>query len=367
MKKLVYLIVLALILGLVLTGCSLLSNVGQTPATEQGSITYLTKNGPLPDLIGLWHFDGDALDSSGSGNTGTLVNGPLWEAGKFGQALSFDGVNDYVSVNDSISLSSIEDGGTWELWIKPNSDLRTGKWIGFLDTAPGLVGAVQFLVDPSNRLRACFGGVYGAMWSIDADWTGEWHHIAGTWNQKVNPTVTLYVDGVQKAQATVSVTVNVGLLDIGRLNNGNNFNGIIDEVRIYDYALLPGTIEDHAAGIYGFNGLLSPYAEPPRAFKMGSSIPLKWQYTDAAGNVVDSSAAIPPLVEIKKVTITNDDPPIEGDLIVVEDPGLSGLRYDTSTDMWIYNWQTKGLPISHYYIRITSTGQINGPFLILLR
>jgi len=43
MKKLFYLIVLALILGLVLTGC-LLSNVGQVPVTEQSGITYLTKN-----------------------------------------------------------------------------------------------------------------------------------------------------------------------------------------------------------------------------------------------------------------------------------------------------------------------------------
>ena len=44
MKKYIYLIVLALILGLVLTGCSLLSNISQVPATEQSGITYLTKH-----------------------------------------------------------------------------------------------------------------------------------------------------------------------------------------------------------------------------------------------------------------------------------------------------------------------------------
>jgi len=44
MKKYYFLIVLALILGLILTGCSLLSNVGQVPATEQSGITYLTKH-----------------------------------------------------------------------------------------------------------------------------------------------------------------------------------------------------------------------------------------------------------------------------------------------------------------------------------
>jgi hypothetical protein len=49
MKKLSYLIILTLILGLILTGCSLLSNISQVPATEQSGITYLTKGGPTVD------------------------------------------------------------------------------------------------------------------------------------------------------------------------------------------------------------------------------------------------------------------------------------------------------------------------------
>ncbi len=43
MKKLIYLIVIVIILGLALTGCSLLSNISQVPATEQSGIAYLTK------------------------------------------------------------------------------------------------------------------------------------------------------------------------------------------------------------------------------------------------------------------------------------------------------------------------------------
>jgi len=54
MKKLYYLIVLVLILGLVLTGCSLLSNVGQVPTNEQSGIAYLTKGSEaFPDEIPL--------------------------------------------------------------------------------------------------------------------------------------------------------------------------------------------------------------------------------------------------------------------------------------------------------------------------
>ncbi len=62
MKKLIYLIVLALILGLVLTGC-LLSNVGQVPASEQSGITYLTKggSGPFPLYAGQDWLVGEVL------------------------------------------------------------------------------------------------------------------------------------------------------------------------------------------------------------------------------------------------------------------------------------------------------------------
>jgi len=46
MKKYYFLIIVALIFGLVLTGCSLLSNIGQAPATNQSGMTYVTKGGP---------------------------------------------------------------------------------------------------------------------------------------------------------------------------------------------------------------------------------------------------------------------------------------------------------------------------------
>jgi len=55
-----------------------------------------------PNLVGYWNFDEGAgtvvSDSSGNNNTGTLTNGPLWTAGKVGNALNFDGTNDYVSI-----------------------------------------------------------------------------------------------------------------------------------------------------------------------------------------------------------------------------------------------------------------------------
>ena len=42
-----------------------------------------------------------ATDLSGNNHNGTLVNGPVWTNGKYGQAVSFDGSNDYVNIADN--------------------------------------------------------------------------------------------------------------------------------------------------------------------------------------------------------------------------------------------------------------------------
>ena len=59
-------------------------------------------------LVAHWKLDEGsgttASDASGGGNTGTLVNGPVWTSGKVVSALSFDGVNDKVSVTSGSSL-----------------------------------------------------------------------------------------------------------------------------------------------------------------------------------------------------------------------------------------------------------------------
>ena len=69
-------------------------------------------------LVGWWKFDEGsgtvAYDSSGNGNDGNLTNGPTWATGKIGGALSFDGVDDYVE------LDNFELGGemSFSVWVR---------------------------------------------------------------------------------------------------------------------------------------------------------------------------------------------------------------------------------------------------------
>jgi len=51
-------------------------------------------------LVGHWKFDGDATDSSGQGNHGTIVGNPTFTQGQIGQAINLDGLDDYVDMGD---------------------------------------------------------------------------------------------------------------------------------------------------------------------------------------------------------------------------------------------------------------------------
>ena len=251
MKKYYFLIIVALILGLVLTGCSLLSNIGQAPATDQSGITYLTKSGSPPNLVnlvGLWHFDEGsgttASDSSGNGNDGT-VNGAIWDDGKFGNALSFDGVNDYLDCGAAVD-NSITTGITLEAWIMPalrqnggiiSNDITYSSKKGydfFLWFAGGSCGCLY--IDFGN------GSTLGrASWNIPSpDWYNQWHHVAATWDGNV---IKLYADESKVAEVGYSGTYSDPGKNtfIGAINYLDPayyyFNRLIDEVRIWDTAL----------------------------------------------------------------------------------------------------------------------------------
>ncbi len=83
--------------------------------------------------------------------------------------------------------------------------------------------------------------------------------------------------------------------------------------------------------------------------KLGSTIPLKWQYTDCAGNVVDSANANP-VIGWSFASAT----PASGTLIEEDAAGASGLRYNSSSMTWEFNWKTKGLREGVYNLIITS-------------
>ena len=355
MKKLSYLIVLTLILGLVLTGC-LLSNLGQVPTTEQSGITYLTKNPSSSGLVGLWHFDEETgettvVDSSEYGNNGTVYGATTGVSGKFGNALLFDGEDDYVEVLDKPSLDITEDL-TIEAWVKCDSftyphsffvgkdtvnERSYGLWIdgGYYSGKSGRVGFIVFK-SPST---------YTIHWGNSTLSAGQWYHIAGIYDYVSNgPSIMqIFVNGVldsqQNTNAVGPIYAGTANLQIGAREYPPDFwrsfvNGLIDEVRIWNVALP----QDQLGKVYEFDGFFRPVENLPtlNAAKAGRAIPVKFSLDGDHGLDI-FAVGYPKSIQIE---CGNEDP--VGDITdgYTVTAGDSSISYDTSTDQYIYVWKT---------------------------
>jgi len=203
-----------------------------------------------PGMISYWHLDDDsgttASDSVGT-NHGTLTNGPVWVQGQVDGALSFDGIDDYVLVPDSTNLD-ITCAITVEAWLYPNTVSASSDWravVYKLGTGGdhGVKGGYGLLVE-TNQSEVYFfteaGGVCfaGAALTLDA-----WNHVVGTYDDAGN--IAIYVNGEYKDGGNFPGYAPYATdrpLYIGGNPDDDGFapyefNGIIDEIVIYDRAL----------------------------------------------------------------------------------------------------------------------------------
>ncbi len=174
-------------------------------------------------------------DASGNGNHGTINEAARITAGKFGKALQFDGINDWVTANDSTSLA-LSTGMTLEAWVYPQSQASWNTVI-MKESSAGLSYAL-YANDDRN-----LPGSYVSIGS-DRPVTGtnglpvnQWTHLVSTYDGQYQ---RLYVNGVEVAQSAQSglFDQSTGVLRIGGNSVwGEYFKGYIDEVRIYNRAL----------------------------------------------------------------------------------------------------------------------------------
>jgi alpha-mannosidase len=178
-------------------------------------------------------------DSSGNGNGGTLVNGPTWvTAGKYGGAINFDGVNDYVRVADGASLD-LGRTGTVEAWVKLDTLNRWQSVLakGSANADPSHNYAIE--LNSANRWNCILGNGTSSftIQSPSAPASNQYYHVACVWD---GTTAKLYIDGNLSASSTQLVTPagNAAPLTIGQFGgDADRLDGVIDEVRIYGRAL----------------------------------------------------------------------------------------------------------------------------------
>ncbi len=220
--------------------------------------------------IGHWTFDEIqgtiAYDSTDNQNHGILINNPLRTSGYLDRCLFFDGINDYVQIPHSPEL-------------KDNLPLTITGWINIASDATGYMQIVQLdqvgnylepsygpallinVIDDSNMeiLVACYDGgpntsEHKYLKRISTSYyPGYWMHIAGVIRGKDN--IQIYFNG-ENIEGTYEGSGNSlsystsGPMTIGAKGEiGQNFHGMIDDVRVYNYALKEGEVKQITGNI----------------------------------------------------------------------------------------------------------------------
>jgi glucose/arabinose dehydrogenase len=233
---------------------------GNTADSAPASVTVDNQSPPpAADLSAAYSFDegaGSVLnDVSGNANDGA-ISGAVWSAnGKFGGALSFDGVNDVVVINDSSTLD-LGSAMTIEAWVRPA--VIPSYWRSIVQKEPDsyLLHAGSGAVGPAGGITSAGGFYWAATGAALAP--NVWTHLATTYD---GAAVRLYVNGVQAAAAARSGSIDVTALPLrigGNTYSGEFFNGLIDELRIFSRARTQAEIQADMNAPVG-----APPAPPP--------------------------------------------------------------------------------------------------------
>lgn len=242
-------------------------------------------------LVGYWPFDEasgtTASDASGGNHPGTLVGGPVWTAGRFGNALSFDGVDDYVNIPDPNIIEGLSQFSV-SVWAASGVTLSDNSR-GIVAQARGGGGdsmLLQLRSTDNIAFEVNTGGTVKTDANADIADTG-WHHYVGVYT---GSSVLLYVDGVlqtnQPAQSG-AVIASTNPLTIGAYDSGRHWAGMIDEVRIYSREILETEVQD----LYNLTTTSDPPSPDNQAPMVSLTTPLSGTIVSGVSVTVSADAS----------------------------------------------------------------------------
>jgi len=189
--------------------------------------------------VAAWLFEGDAVDSSGNGNNGTVEGGPGWVSGQFGQAMDLDGADDQVVVPDSASLELAN--LTMTAWIYLRSYPEDARIISQeVDGAPysaysimmsgGGYKKFEFRIALDNDRKRIPS-------SVDIP-LNQWTHVAATYD---GANAVLYINGEidQTVPQTGALLTTDNPVQIGGSQYWvpRLFAGLMDDAALFNVAL----------------------------------------------------------------------------------------------------------------------------------
>jgi hypothetical protein len=229
--------------------CPAVANPNQADLDADGIGDACDAVNAFGNLVAAYGFNegsGTVLtDRSGNGNHGMLgPASPAWTPqGRFGGALSFDGIDDFVEVADSASLD-LTTGMTLEAWVNPQT--KNGWRTVLLKEAPDSLSYALYASDDATRPDgyARIGGIPRRVQGYSSSLaTNEWNHLTATYE---SGTLRLYVNGLPVGTEHFSgpIETSAQALRLGGSSVwGDYLRGMVDEVRIYNVALTQAQIQ----------------------------------------------------------------------------------------------------------------------------
>ncbi|MCH8921798.1 MAG: lamin tail domain-containing protein [Planctomycetes bacterium] len=216
------------------------------------SVGFGIDDQPSVGLVGYWNFDDNVTDQSNNGNNGTLRGGASYSSdvpGTLGggKSIRFDGAGDVVQVND-VTILDGRDAATFSAWIKPQSYSTAADGRNMIVSKDN---AFEFGFRNQQMVLRISNGTHTETTPppTPAISTGVWHHVAAVY---ADARVTYYLDGELFDEIPLGDNTgdpfsindtNTTLFFGNRERNDNKpFDGFLDELAIYDYALAPSQV-----------------------------------------------------------------------------------------------------------------------------
>ncbi|MEN6309770.1 MAG: LamG-like jellyroll fold domain-containing protein [Anaerohalosphaeraceae bacterium] len=211
--------------------------------SDPTSVAYLV----IKRKLAHWAFDDNANDATGV-YTGTAFGEPVYTAGKLGQALVFDGVDDYVKLPEG--FANFRAGLTFTVWANPSA---ANSWARFFDFGNGEGVNNVFVTRNGTTTNLTLNTYNGTVTANTVLVLNEWQFFAVTMTEAGD--VTIYKNGLSVQTGTLGVPTAITRTSnfIGESNWATDilYAGMMDEMQIYNYALDADTLATMYSDIAG--------------------------------------------------------------------------------------------------------------------